>query len=37
MMENKMGHSIFLAAHTKLKANVVMCIPQDSAPLNVVK
>lgn len=36
-MENKMGHGTFLAAHTKLKANVVMCIPQDWAPVNVVK
>lgn len=35
-MENKSGHSRFSAAHADLKANVV-CIPQDSDPVNIVK
>lgn len=36
-MENKMGHSKLLAAHTKLKANVFMRISQDRATVNVVR
>lgn len=35
-MENKSGHRRFSVAHAYLKDNV-MCIPQDSDSVNVVK